>query len=180
VGTIRSNLVLEPTGRPGKSTGAIVGKLNRQKTRLSQMQDIAGCRILVPEILAQDRAVDDLLHLFQKAQVFDRRDRPSYGYRAVHVVVTLRSRSVEIQVRTRLQHVWAELSEKLADQLGNEVKYGGGPALIKQLLDQSSQLVAGAETTMAENGKFHKDLHDVLLSLGQAARQLAEMAKQNE
>jgi ppGpp synthetase/RelA/SpoT-type nucleotidyltranferase len=128
-GTIRSNLVLEPTGRPGKSTGAIVGKLDRQKTRLSQMQDIAGCRILVPEILAQDRAVDDLLHLFQKAQVFDRRDRPSYGYRAVHVVVTLRS---------------------------------------------------SAETTRAENGKFHRDLHDVLLSLGQAARQLAEMAKKNE
>jgi ppGpp synthetase/RelA/SpoT-type nucleotidyltranferase len=87
---------------------------------------------------------------------------------------------VEIQVRTRLQHVWAELSEKLADQLGNEVKYGGGPALIKQLLDQSSQLVARAETTMAANGKFHKDLHDVRLSLGQAAQQLAEMAKQNE
>lgn len=180
VGTIRSNLVLDPTGRPGKSTGAIVSKLSRQKTRLSQMQDIAGCRILVPEIHAQDRAAADLLHLFQKAQVFDRRDRPSYGYRAVHVVVTLRSRSVEIQVRTRLQHLWAELSEKLADQLGNEVKYGGGPPLIKQLLEQSSGLVAGAETMMAEDGKFHSALHDVLLSLGQAARQLAEMAKQNE
>ncbi len=180
VGTIRSNIVLEPTGRPGKSTGAIVSKLNRQKTRLSQMQDIAGCRILVADLLAQDRAVDDLLHLSQKAQVVDRRDRPSYGYIAVHVVVTLRSRSVEIQVRTRLQHLWAELSEKLADQLGNEVKYGGGPPAIKQLLEQSSALVAGAETTLAEDGKFHKDLHDILLSLGQAARQLAALAKQRE
>jgi ppGpp synthetase/RelA/SpoT-type nucleotidyltranferase len=142
------------------------------------MQDIAGCRILVSDPLTQDRTVDDLLHLFPDAQVFDRRERPSHGYRAVHVVVTLRQRSVEIQVRTRLQHLWAELSEKLADHLGNEVKYGGGPAPIKELLQQCSKLVAGAETTMAENGKFHADIHDILLSLGRAARQLAEAVKE--
>lgn len=179
VGTIRANLVLEPTGRPGKSTGAIVSKLTRQKTRLSQMQDIAGCRILVSDPPTQDRTVDDLLHLFQDAQVFDRRDRPSYGYRAVHLVVTWRGRSVEIQVRTRLQHLWAELSEKLADHLGNEVKYGGGPQPIRELLERLSQLVAGAETTMAEDGKFHAALHDVLLSFGQAAEELAKAAKES-
>jgi hypothetical protein len=31
---------------------------------------------------------------------------------------------VEIQVRTRLQHEWAELFEKLADQLGRGIRYG--------------------------------------------------------
>lgn len=42
VGQIRDRLKLEPTGRPLKTTQAIVEKLRREKTRLSQMQDIAG------------------------------------------------------------------------------------------------------------------------------------------
>ena len=43
--TIREKVALEPTGRPAKSTGAIVEKLHRETIRLSQVQDIAGCRI---------------------------------------------------------------------------------------------------------------------------------------
>ncbi len=46
---------------------------------------------------------------------------------AVHVVVREVGLPVEVQVRTDLQHVWAELSEKLADAFGSQLKYGGGP-----------------------------------------------------
>src|SRR5438046_10135081 len=47
VGTIRNELGLEPTGRPAKSTTAIADKLLRESIRLSQLQDIAGGRIIL-------------------------------------------------------------------------------------------------------------------------------------
>jgi len=165
VGTIRSELSLEPTGRPGKSTGAILAKIRRQRTRLSQMQDVAGCRLLVPTAAVQNAVVAKVLDLFPGAQVHDRRAKPSYGYRAVHIVVTLRHRSVEIQIRTRLQHLWAELSEKLADAYGNEVKYGGGPKAERDLLKELGELAEAAENQMAEDDTFHARLTDILSRL---------------
>ena len=42
VGSIRSELGLDPTGRPTKSTTSISDKLARESVRLSQIQDIAG------------------------------------------------------------------------------------------------------------------------------------------
>ncbi|MDE2181227.1 MAG: hypothetical protein KGJ40_10350, partial [candidate division NC10 bacterium] len=44
VRTLRDELHLEPTGRPAKSTSSLIEKLRRESIRLSQVQDIAGCR----------------------------------------------------------------------------------------------------------------------------------------
>src|SRR6266850_1780937 len=57
VGRIRDQLGLEPTGRLAKSTISIIDKLRRERTRLSRMQDIAGCRLVVPDIQTQDEVV---------------------------------------------------------------------------------------------------------------------------
>jgi putative GTP pyrophosphokinase len=38
---------VEVSGRPAKSTTAMVEKLQRESIRLSQMQDVSGCRIVV-------------------------------------------------------------------------------------------------------------------------------------
>ena len=46
---------------------------------------------------------------------------------------------VELQVRTDRQNVWANISESLADSLDPEVKYGGGPADVREHLDQLSE-----------------------------------------
>ena len=95
--------------------------------RLTQVQDIAGCRVIVSDILEQDRVVGSLLFgAFNDARIVDRREEPSYGYRAVHIVVEMFGKVVEIQVRTTFQHMWAEISEKYADLYGSDVKYGGG------------------------------------------------------
>ena len=48
-------------------------------------------------------------------------------------------------MRTVLQHVWAESSEKLADAFGNQLKYGGGPEEIRELLDDYSTMIADFE-----------------------------------
>lgn len=151
IAAIREQLLLQPTGRPAKSTGSIVEKLHRESIRMVQIQDIAGCRIVVADIREQDGVVASLLKAFPQAVIVDRRAAPSYGYRAVHVIVRIFAKSVEIQVRTLLQHLWAELSEKLADVIHPEIKYGGGPEVIKGILDSSSDVVArleGAELEM--------------------------------
>ena len=57
VASVRDALALDTSGRPAKSTTAIVEKLKRGSMRLSQMQDIAGCRIIVDDILVQDAVV---------------------------------------------------------------------------------------------------------------------------
>src|SRR5262245_54820566 len=84
---IRDHLGLEPTGRPAKSTTSITEKLRRESIRLSQMQDIAGCRITVKDLDEENHVVGRLSRLFQKAVIADRREQPSHGYRAVHVIV---------------------------------------------------------------------------------------------
>jgi putative GTP pyrophosphokinase len=145
VGRIRSELDFELTGRPTKSTTSISDKLARESTRLSQIQDIAGCRVVVPDVMVQDLVVTRLTGIFGRGAIFDRRQKPSSGYRAVHVVVRSLERPIEIQVRTVLQHMWAELSEKLSDVVSPTVKYGGGPRNLTDFLGRLSQAGAAIE-----------------------------------
>ena len=95
---------------------------------LSRMQDIAGAR-LVAEMnwTEQDQLVARIVELFPSAEVKDRRAEPSYGYRAVHVIVEVDRRLVEIQVRTVLQDLWAQVVERLADRWGRGIRYGDLP-----------------------------------------------------
>jgi putative GTP pyrophosphokinase len=64
VEVLRNTLKLEPTGRPAKSTVSIVDKLRRESLRLRQMQDIAGCRVVVGDVVRQDSAVGWLTMAF--------------------------------------------------------------------------------------------------------------------
>lgn len=121
-----NKLHLTITGRPFKSTVAITEKLRRETIRLNQIQDIAGCRVLVPALAHQDSLVESLQVLFASVEVDDKRKVNHGGYRAVHLIVTKNDRPVEVQVRTHLQHAWADLSEKVADEFGHSIKYGTG------------------------------------------------------
>jgi ppGpp synthetase/RelA/SpoT-type nucleotidyltranferase len=145
VKAIRAQLSLEPTGRPAKSTPSIVEKLRRESIRLTQIQDIAGCRLIATDIANQHEVVDAISGLFDDVTIVDRREKPSHGYRAVHVIVKVQERLIEIQVRTMLQHLWAELSEKLSDVFGQTIKYGGGREEIREALALSSRVVCEVE-----------------------------------
>lgn len=134
-----------PTGRMAKSTVSIVEKLRRESIRLSQIQDIAGCRIIVVNVVRQDQVVAFLKTDFPEAAVIDRRVSPSYGYRAAHIIAEVSGKPIEIQVRSSLQHLWAELSEKASDILDPTIKYGGGPDSWRTILTVSSKEVAAYE-----------------------------------
>ena len=146
-------LGLDPAGRPAKSTQSIIAKLVRLRTRLSRMQDIAGCRVEVANIPEQDRVVGKIAAFYPGAQIDDLRLEPSNGYRAVHVIVKVAGFPVEIQVRTPLQNSWAQATESLADSFDPEIKYGGGPDLVRSILELVSTSIAtheNSETDLVE------------------------------
>lgn len=168
---IRSTVGLRPTGRPAKSTTSIIAKLQRESIRLSQVQDIAGCRVIVTDIVAQERAVRAIGDAFPETTVIDRREAPSHGYRAIHLVASLDGCAVEVQVRTSLQHLWAEFSEKLSDVVHPGIKYGrGDPTAVQLLADISATVAAferleGTERPTMEPpilSEYKRRLHDLL------------------
>ena len=83
-----------------KSVPSIVAKLRRrQPARLSAIQDLAGARIIVPNLRAHDELVASIVARYPNAIVDDKRTKPTFSYRAVPVIVTI-SLPYEIQVRT--------------------------------------------------------------------------------
>lgn len=129
-----AQVVLEAAGyRPTsrvKSTTTLIEKL-RRGTSFKSLQDVAGLRIVVPDgggRIEQDRIVTGVIRAFANlgstSRVIDRRTRPNHGYRAVHVVVTHDGLPVEVQIRTPLQDVWAQIVERLGDAWGRALRYG--------------------------------------------------------
>ncbi|MCC6385909.1 MAG: RelA/SpoT domain-containing protein [Dehalococcoidia bacterium] len=115
---------LVPTSRL-KTRETLLEKLRRERTRLSTVHDVAGARVVIEGSRQdQDAVADEVVHLLPATgKIVDRRANPSQGYRAVHVVAHVDGRWIEVQVRTRLQHLWAETFERLADQFGRRMRY---------------------------------------------------------
>ena len=129
-----------------KTRSSIVEKLRREKSmKLSRMQDVAGCRIVVSNIAQQELFIASIKANYPEARIVDRRERSSHGYRAVHIVVEVLGKTVEIQVRTSLQQLWAELSEKASDEIDPAIKYGGGPDWCRMQLATTSDILANIE-----------------------------------
>ena len=131
-------LGVELTSRPSKSTLSIVAKLNRLSTKLSKIQDIAGLRIVVENRLKQDQVLELIMSQFTDAIIKDRRDSPSFGYRAVHLIIEFNGKKVELQIRTLLQHLWAQLSEVLSETSAPDLKYGVGSDALRSVLNNLS------------------------------------------
>lgn len=132
-----------------KSVPSIVAKLRRrQPARLSAIQDLAGARIIVWDLRAQDFLVEKIVGRYPDATVDDKRLRPTFSYRAVHIVADV-PLPYEIQVRTLNQQTWAQLSERLADRYGFELKYGGGPPDVALALTEYSDFLAAADRLVA-------------------------------
>ncbi len=145
------------TQRPAKSTPSIVDKLRRESSRLTQVQDIGGVRIVVSKVSVQNRVVELLKELYPDARVVDRREHPQHGYRAVHVIVDEGEKLVEVQVRTKIQNGWAQYSEKLADEHGQMIKYGRGPKLIMRNLKYLADYGASVERRETDLDNYKRD-----------------------
>lgn len=131
-------------GQRLKRENQIMDKLTRHPTmRLSTMQDIGGCRCVLPN----QEKVRELVDRVDRAwNVVDRDDyvaRPTkHGYRATHLVVLRDDRLVEIQLRTPQQHEWAVAVERTGNRLRMPLKFGRGDADLLRYFQLASHGIA--------------------------------------
>lgn len=123
-----------------KRRSSIESKLHRYSTmKLSQMQDIGGCRVILTSSVAVDalaeryRAAKRSKHILVRDDDYQRNPKPS-GYRGIHLIYRYRSDEkptynglqIEIQMRSRLQHAWATAVETVGTFVGQALKSSQG------------------------------------------------------
>jgi ppGpp synthetase/RelA/SpoT-type nucleotidyltranferase len=161
-----------------KTRTTLIEKLRRDPTtKLPSVQDVAGLRVTVTDRIAQDDAVARIETALENAgcsyRTRDRRDDPSYGYRAVHVVATVDGVRVEIQVRTELQDVWAQVAEKMGDVYGRQIRYGGQP----DAGATPGETAARQELVGRHRGPVSENMADIEQRLAQVHRGRAEFER---
>lgn len=104
--------------------------------KLTYMQDIGGCRAILPELATLDgvrRRVERQRSEVVKVDDYNE-DPPSSGYRAVHIVVRREGALIEIQLRTEWQQRWAMLVEDLDSAYRLQLKDEQGPLEVLEYL----------------------------------------------
>lgn len=144
----------------------IVNKLHRHpKMQLNTMEDIAGIRAVLPTQDAVDR-----LHKRLRSQrrwvirrtreyVSGRRPGPKDdGYRAVHLIVVRDGCFVEIQLRTPWQDAWAQSVEQDTRMLSQGLKFGTGPADLRDYYRVVADLYETREMQLEPGEDLLEDL----------------------
>jgi len=123
-----------------KRVVSIVSKLERfPNMKLSTMQDIAGLRAIVKNV-SQVRALErDYKNSIFKHILKDNKDYiqvpAQSGYRGVHLVyqyvnannIESNGLRIELQIRTKIQHIWAAAVETMGTFLEYSLKSSQGP-----------------------------------------------------
>ena len=125
----------------------ILRKLRRFSVRLSQLQDIGGFRIIVH----RNADVDSLIQFIkertsgtedysiEKITDYREKGRDDTGYRAVHIIIKRNDYFLELQIRSRIQHYWAEGIERTSVIYGYHLKEKeGAPEVISYFKELSN------------------------------------------
>ncbi|HTB83481.1 MAG TPA: RelA/SpoT domain-containing protein [Candidatus Sulfotelmatobacter sp.] len=132
-----SSLIVQRT----KRLSSISLKLQRfPKLKLSEMQDIGGCRAIVHTVAHVEKLVKNYSESQIKHKQIDfdnyiNNPKPS-GYRGHHLIysyysdkkTTYNGRKIEIQIRTQLQHAWATAVETVGTFTKQALKSSRGEA----------------------------------------------------
>lgn len=164
------------TGARLKRMPAIRGKLTRKKWNLSQLQDLGGCRAIMPDIMSVHA-----LHATLRASLrheIKREDNyiinPKIdGYRSHHLILKFKPRNsieekfsgrqIELQIRTQLQHAWATAIEAVGLFRGENLKNGQGSPQWLRLFALISAELAEAENSPTPFGSLekHERIHEI-------------------
>lgn len=139
-----------------KRLDSIIGKIKRfPEMSLYRMQDLGGCRVIV-------NSIDDVYKVVKKYNTSRIRHelKNSYdyivnpkksGYRSYHMVYKFHSDKkelynknmlIEIQVRTKLQHMWATAIEMMGIYTKSQLKAGIGDEHVLRFFSLVSSLFA--------------------------------------
>lgn len=164
-----------------KRAPSIIAKLQRFKgMELARMQDIGGLRAVV----ASMKELRALLGAYESAR-FAHEQLPTKdyiaapkadGYRSVHLIYRYKNDrapvynglSLELQVRTKMQHAWATAVETMGIYLGQALKSGQGDREWKQFFRAASAALASIEKTSPVPGyetAEQPDVYQELISL---------------
>lgn len=146
-----------------KRLDSIIGKLKRENSmNLWTMQDLGGCRVIVPsieEVYSLAKRYEKSRKRHMKKKEYDYIDNPKQsGYRSLHVVYEYKSDKstnynknmlIEIQFRTHLQHLWATAVETMGMFKKTAIKSGQGDEDINRFFTLTSSLIAMKEETSA-------------------------------
>ena len=125
----------------------IVGKLIRQpEMALARMQDIGGCRAVLNSADEVYRVQRRLRKNGREKRFVDYiKDPAESGYRGVHVMTEYDDRTIEVQLRTQVQHQWAVTVERLGGRMDTDLKSGIGPPEVLNLMKAISEAMAQEE-----------------------------------
>lgn len=154
-----------------KRTSSIIKKLNRYTTRLTQIQDMAGCRAVLSNVkLAKIVYEKYYLRGDLKHELINKQDYITYpkpdGYRSIHLIYKYKSDKqnknngllVEIQIRSKLQHLWATAVETTSFFIGNSLKLNEGEKKWKEFFKLvSSAFAIIEESPLVPNTPINKE-----------------------
>tara|TARA_R110002074_G_scaffold400979_1_gene597757 strand:- start:1305 stop:2543 length:1239 start_codon:yes stop_codon:yes gene_type:complete len=140
-----------------KRMQSIRRKLREQTGNLTQMQDLGGCRAILPSIADVNRLIQGIKensrHNFINESDYILRPKLG-GYRSHHLIYGFSGtgkyepfdgRRIEMQIRTRLQHSWATAVEAVGLIRGEDMKAGKGDKDWLRLFELMSAEIAIAE-----------------------------------
>lgn len=140
-----------------KRMASIRKKLYRSPVSLERIQDLGGNRVVLPDVDAvyQFQAKFEKAHIARKKRETDYLKSPKPGgYRCLHLIVkpnckgdrsVHNNQTLEIQIRTHLQHIWATAGEAIGAMRGEDIKAGEGSADWLRLLE-----LMGAELALLD------------------------------
>lgn len=166
-----------------KRLDSIVDKLKRESgMQLWRMQDIGGCRFVVPTLADIDKysrkfRESEIRHEFRREYDYITKPKTS-GYRSVHLIYKFHSDTkgkevynknmlVELQFRTHLQHIWATALETLGLFTHQALKAGQGTEDIKRFFVVVSSLFAMRENcpvvpgTVADKDELVSEIEEI-------------------
>ncbi|TAF15704.1 MAG: hypothetical protein EAZ74_01100 [Alphaproteobacteria bacterium] len=147
-------------GQRLKRLPTIIDKLSRIEGTLETMQDIGGMRVLCDDVASMDALMQRLeksraRHKIKRTSDYITTPTPK-GYRSKHIIYEVYSSSsktpdflqgmtVELQVRTNIQHDWATAVEVVDMVYDSSLKTGSGPDEWKQFFLLASAIGAHLE-----------------------------------
>ena len=150
--------------------------------KLSRMQDIGGCRAIVPTADDAFRLAGDLADSKIRHERLDYKnyiDNPRRsGYRGLHLVYgyaseskpELRGLKTELQVRSQLQHQWATAVETVGTFIGDELKSSQGDEAWLRFFALMSSVIAERENSPLIPG-FPNDHDSLVAEIKECARE---------